>query len=146
MRSVANPSSPAQFGPNLLPPPCLEYSLLRSLLGNLWDALFPKRLPPLRLTSRPVQVREVWGDYNYRKKGTYGSLLVHAAALTALIAVTLAGRHAVQTVKPKPHLSCSLSCCIGSLPEPLVSACFRAWLRPRRLTWQSQEAIKESGS
>jgi periplasmic protein TonB len=101
MRSVANPSSPAHFGPNLLPPPSLEYSLLRSLLGNLWDALFPKRLPPLKLTSRPVQVREVWGDYNYRKKGTYGSLVVHVAGISAIIVATLVGQHTVQAVKPK---------------------------------------------
>jgi len=47
---------------NLLPPPELNVSLLRSLLTNLRDAISPKRLPPLHLTSRPVNVGMLVGD------------------------------------------------------------------------------------
>ena len=47
---------------NLLPPPELNLSLLRSLLGNLRYKFLPERLPPLRLTSRPVHVGMLVGD------------------------------------------------------------------------------------
>jgi len=47
---------------NLLPPPELNVSLWRSLLGNLRDRFFPKRLPPLKLISRPVDVGMLVGD------------------------------------------------------------------------------------
>lgn len=47
---------------NLLPPPELNVSLLRSLFANLRDLLLPKRLPPLQLTSRPVRVGMLVGD------------------------------------------------------------------------------------
>lgn len=47
---------------NLLPPPELNVSLLRSLFTNLRDSFFPKRLPPLQLTSRPVNVGMLVGD------------------------------------------------------------------------------------
>src|SRR5579872_3091469 len=47
---------------NLLPPPELSRSLLRSLLTNLRDRFFPERLPPLQLTSRPVDVGMLVGD------------------------------------------------------------------------------------
>ena len=47
---------------NLLPPPELNVSLLRSLFANLRDTISPKRLPPLQLTSRPVHVGMLVGD------------------------------------------------------------------------------------
>jgi len=47
---------------NLLPPPELNVSLLRSLFTNLRDSISPKRLPPLQLTSRPVNVGMLVGD------------------------------------------------------------------------------------
>ena len=47
---------------NLLPPPELNVPLWRSLLGNLRYSISPERLPPLRLTSRPVNVGMLVGD------------------------------------------------------------------------------------
>src|SRR5215472_2739860 len=47
---------------NLLPPPELNVSLLRSLFANLRDSILPERLPPLQLTSRPVNVGMLVGD------------------------------------------------------------------------------------
>ena len=47
---------------NLLPPPELNVSLWRSLFANLRDSVLPKRLPPLQLTSRPVNVGMLVGD------------------------------------------------------------------------------------
>jgi len=33
------------------------------------DALFPKNLLPLELSSKPVPVPEIWGFYDHRKNG-----------------------------------------------------------------------------
>ncbi len=41
---------------DLLPPASLTQPLWRSLVGNLRDTLAPEKLPPLVLTSRPVNV------------------------------------------------------------------------------------------
>jgi hypothetical protein len=47
---------------DLLPPESLNRSLWRSLLSNLRDKFAPERLPPLQLTSRPVDVGMLEGD------------------------------------------------------------------------------------
>ncbi len=47
---------------NLLPPASLSQPLWRSLAANLSDVLAPPKLPPLQLTSRPVQVGLLLGD------------------------------------------------------------------------------------
>ena len=47
---------------NLLPPPELSVPLWRSLLANLRYSISPERLPPLRLTSRPINVGMLVGD------------------------------------------------------------------------------------
>ena len=47
---------------DLAPPPGLTTGLFRSLLGNFRDRFAPETLPPLRLTSRPVDVGKLLGD------------------------------------------------------------------------------------
>jgi hypothetical protein len=47
---------------DLLPPASLTQPLWRSLVGNLRDSFAPTRLPPLELTSRPVNVGLSLGD------------------------------------------------------------------------------------
>jgi hypothetical protein len=47
---------------NLLPPPELSVPLWRSLLANLRYSISPERLPPLRLSSRPMNVGMLVGD------------------------------------------------------------------------------------
>jgi hypothetical protein len=47
---------------DLSPPPSLTQPLWRSLVGNLRDAIAPEKLPPLQLTSRPVNVGLLLGD------------------------------------------------------------------------------------
>jgi hypothetical protein len=47
---------------DLLPPSSLTQPLWRSLVGNLRDTLAPTKLPPLELTSRPVNVGLLLGD------------------------------------------------------------------------------------
>jgi hypothetical protein len=47
---------------DLLPPASLTQPLWRSLAGNLRDTFAPEKLPPLVLTSRPVNVGLALGD------------------------------------------------------------------------------------
>jgi len=47
---------------DLLPPPELDQPLWRSLVGNLRDTVAPEKLPPLQLTSRPIDVGMPLGD------------------------------------------------------------------------------------
>jgi hypothetical protein len=47
---------------DLLPPASLTQPLWRSLAGNLRDTLAAEKLPPLQLTSRPVDVGLALGD------------------------------------------------------------------------------------
>src|SRR5258708_30377697 len=47
---------------DLLPPASLTQPLWKSLLTNLRDTLAPEKLPPLHLTSRPVDVGLPLGD------------------------------------------------------------------------------------
>jgi len=47
---------------DLSPPPGLNDGLFRSLVGNFRDRFAPENLPPLQLTSRPVDVGPLLGD------------------------------------------------------------------------------------
>lgn len=87
----------------------------RSLWNNLRDFVTPAP-PPLDLTSRPVLVREIWGQYGRQKRSWVMSLALQSAAV--LLLFTAASSKVVrQTVRntvslvvpdiaantPKPH-------------------------------------------
>jgi protein TonB len=80
---------------NLLLRDNLNPPLWQSLLANVRETLFPKKLPPLQLTSRPIKVDDIWGEYNYRKKSASVSLVVHVLAVAGLIALSIAGARVV---------------------------------------------------
>jgi protein TonB len=76
-----------------------------SLYRNLRDILFPEKLPPLRLTSRPVQVRDIWDRRNKNRAFT-GSFMVHGAMLGALLVSSLlASRPAAVVSPPEEHVT-----------------------------------------
>ncbi len=52
----------AEIPLDLLPPASLTQPLWRSLAGNLRDTFAPEKLPPLELTSRPVNVGLALGE------------------------------------------------------------------------------------
>jgi len=78
----------------------LDESLWKSLFRNLDEFFFPKKLPPLVLTSKPVPVRDIWGFYNYKRRGAFGSTVVHVLALALIVAGAYLGRSIV-VEKPK---------------------------------------------
>src|SRR5215831_7205028 len=68
-----------------------------SLRQQIHDVLHPQKLPPLQLTSAPVEVKDIWGEYRYGRVSSLSSLLVHVAVL-ALILIPF-GHKVVQVVK-----------------------------------------------
>lgn len=72
-----------------------EEPLYRSLFRQLDEFLFPKKLPPLKLESKPEPVRDIWGFYNYKKNGVLGSTGVHILIAGIIIAGTLIGKRVV---------------------------------------------------
>lgn len=80
----------------------LDEPIWKSLFRNLDEFFFPKKLPPLVLTSKPVPVRDIWGFYNYKGKGALGSTIVHLIGLALIIVGTILGQRMVkEIVKPK---------------------------------------------
>src|SRR4051794_508670 len=76
-------------GLNLLIADSTEESLFHSLKNNLRDFFFPEKLPPLKLTSKPIAVKNIWGDYRNTKTASTLSLVIHAAAIAAIIGFTI---------------------------------------------------------
>jgi protein TonB len=78
-------------------------SLWESLSQNFKDTFFPKKLPPLVLTSKPVPVKDIWGFYNYKKSGATLSTIAHIIVISAILAGTYyLGKRVVE--KPKENV------------------------------------------
>ncbi|MBS1853134.1 MAG: energy transducer TonB [Acidobacteria bacterium] len=88
----------------LLPKDTLEESLWKSLFQNLDDFFFPKKLPPLVLTSKPVPVKDIWGFYNYRKNGALGSTAAHVVLLALIVGASILARRVVKEVTKAPEV------------------------------------------
>src|SRR6202140_1794266 len=80
----------------------LDQPLWKSLIQNFNDFFFPKKQPPLVLTSKPIPVKDIWGFYDYKKNGALGSTVVHVLAVVVIIGGTMLGRRVVQQIT-KPH-------------------------------------------
>jgi periplasmic protein TonB len=77
-----------------------DQPLWKSLRQKFHEWRHPEKLPPLELTSRPVAVKDIWGDYDYKKRGALGSTLVHIVALGGLIGLSIYGNRVVQAINP----------------------------------------------
>jgi TonB family protein len=83
----------------------LDEPIWKSLFRNLDDFFFPKKLPPLVLTSKPVPVKDIWGFYNYKGRGAFGSTVIHALGLAAIIVGTILGKRMVTAItKPQQQV------------------------------------------
>ncbi|HTT24323.1 MAG TPA: energy transducer TonB, partial [Candidatus Sulfotelmatobacter sp.] len=81
--------------------------LYRSLFRQLDEFFFPKKLPPLKLESKPEPVKDIWGFYSYTRKGALGSTGVHILLIGVIIGGTLLGRRIV-TAQPQPKVTVTL--------------------------------------
>jgi TonB family protein len=101
-----NPSKEPEL--HLLLAPDTFKPLWKSLFRGLDEFFFPKKLPPLKLESKPIPVNDIWGFYNYKKNGALGSTVVHAIVLGLIIGGTILGRHIVTKVEAKPQSTTQL--------------------------------------
>ena len=83
-----------------------EEPLYKSLFRELDEFFFPKKLPPLKLESKPEPVRELWGFYSNWKTGALGATGVEALIILLIVAGTLIGRRVVTAVQtPRPTVA-----------------------------------------
>ena len=80
----------------------LQQPLWKSLFRGLDEFFFPKKLPPLKLESKPLPVKDIWGFYNYKKNGALGSTAAHVVVIALIIGGTILGRRIVTKVEAKP--------------------------------------------
>jgi len=121
MPELETPQNPQTPGPEpelhlLLQNQTLDEPLWKSLFRNIDDFFFPKKLPPLVLTSKPVPVRDIWGFYNYKGRGAAGSTVIHVLALAAIIAGAYIGRNIVVN-KPQSTVELIMPDDIPTLPS-----------------------------
>lgn len=76
---------PADHLARLLLPASFDIPWYRSLWSNIRDGLAPQ-LPPLDVTSKPVLVRNIWGQYGRRKTSWVMSFALQSAAVMLLFA------------------------------------------------------------
>jgi TonB family protein len=87
---------------NLLLAPDTFEPLWKSLFTGIDEFFFPKKLPPLKLESKPVPVKDIWGFYNYKKNGALGSTAAHIVVIALIIGGTIWVRRLVPKVEAKP--------------------------------------------
>ncbi|MFY9790536.1 MAG: energy transducer TonB [Candidatus Sulfotelmatobacter sp.] len=105
MSSVEVNPTPAEKEPELhllLAPDTFE-PLYKSLFRGLDDFFFPKKLPPLKLESKPIPVKDIWGFYNYKKNGVLGSTAAHVVVLALIIGGTIWAHRWVTKAQAKPQ-------------------------------------------
>ena len=100
-------------------PGSLETPWYRSLWSNLCDFVTPAR-PPLDITSRPVLVKDIWGQYGRQKR----SWVMSVALQTALVAVLVAAA-STKVAKQTVHQ-------ISTLLVPPDIAGYQPKMAPRR--------------
>ena len=98
----ATPNSGGDELPILTPDDHLKHLLIEPNKGGWWvtlyqsirDVISPPKLPPLKLTSKPVKVQDIWGLYGYNKRSWASSAIFHITVVT--LAFTLAANKTVQ--------------------------------------------------
>lgn len=84
---------------------------------NIRDAIAPRNLPPLKVTSKPIKVRDIWSKNEQAPKTQLASLLVH---VLAIILLTIPILHQMQTQaeakKPTQVVTIELSPYLAKLP------------------------------
>lgn len=87
--------------------------LYKSLFREIDEFFFPKKLPPLKLESKPIPVKDIWGFYDNWKRGALGSTGVHVLVAGIIVAGTIIGHHVVTAVPVKAQVTVLYS---GEIP------------------------------
>ena len=59
----------------------------KSFISNIKDLISPAKLPPLEVTSKPIPVKDIWGDSKNTRKAGLSSMAIHAGAIALIIIV-----------------------------------------------------------
>jgi TonB family protein len=86
---VNNVESPAENPDvhlaHLLTPETLETPWYKSFFQNIKEAINPPKLPPLEVTSKPIEVPSMWGFYGgHEKTAGASSLMIHAVVIALI--------------------------------------------------------------
>ncbi len=71
-----------------------QQGLFVSLRLRIKETFFAPKLPPLKLTSKPVQVKSIWGLYEQTPRAWLSSVMLHVAVVS--LAFALATNSTVQ--------------------------------------------------
>jgi TonB family protein len=63
----------------------IEEPWYKSLVGQLRDLWNRKTEPPLVVTSKPIPVKDIWGDYRYTRQAAASSVVTHVVAVALLL-------------------------------------------------------------
>ncbi len=55
-----------------------------SFVHNVKDAIRPPKLPPLEVTSKPIPVKDIWGEYRYGRQSAATSVGIHVLVVALL--------------------------------------------------------------
>src|SRR5579863_10128163 len=78
-----------------------EEPLYKSLFRELDEFFFPKKLPPLKLESKPEPVKNIWGFYDYKRNGAFASTGVHLLIIAAIAASYIVIKHPTVAAAPQ---------------------------------------------
>ena len=101
---IPRPRGLFEDAPTLKFLPEAPQSMWRSLFSNVREALFPEKLPPLVLKSRPVAVRDIWERKNPAKAAA-GSVTLHMAAIGTIVLATFIATHSATAVMPTARVT-----------------------------------------
>ena len=62
-----------------------EIPWYKSFVANIKDIVQPQKLPPLEVTSKPVPVKDIWGDSKNTRTAGISSIVIHGIAITLLV-------------------------------------------------------------
>lgn len=84
-----------------------EEPLYKSLFREIDEFFFPKKLPPLKLESKPEPVKDIWGFYSYWRQGLAGAIGYYALIALAIILTVVIARRVVAAA-PQPKVTVAL--------------------------------------
>ena len=84
--SAQRTDNPEDHLAHLLAPSTIETPWFKSVWQDFQEWRHPKKLPPLELTSKPIDVPSVWGFYGgHEKTAGATSVLIHIAVLALIL-------------------------------------------------------------
>ena len=95
-----------------------EQGVFSSLLSSIQDVFFPRKLPPLVLTSQPIPVVDRMA---VKRDPTSTAIAVGIHVVVILIVIYIIGRTTGIIAAPKPHLVADISAPPPKLPPKTVT-------------------------